>query len=148
MNKLICVILVLFSVGLSANEYGKRPELKEGMGGVSASIPTSIAALLGNPDNWDRKLVSVDGFLRSDLHGVMLFLSSEYCERFSSHNGVQIALEKIEPKLGWEQLPTEKCTYGFVQGEFISTPASKPEPNTITIRQRPGVISAQFIYVE
>ena len=148
MNKLICVILVFLSANVAAKDYGNRPELKEGMGGVSATIPTSTVALLGSPESWDGKLVSVSGFLRSDLHGVILFLSSEYCQRFSSQYGVQIALENINPKVSWEQLPTEECAYSLVQGVFMSTPASKPEPNTIVIRQRPGIINAQFISVE
>jgi hypothetical protein len=147
-KQLYVISTLLFSLYVGAAEYGARPELKEGLGGVSASVPTSIVALLGNPEKWGEKIVSVEGVLRSDFHGVILFLSSEYCQRFSSQYGVQIALENVSPKLSWEQLPTNECKFSEVQGEFINTPASEPEPNTITFRQRPGVINAQFIYVE
>jgi hypothetical protein len=148
MKNLICTtIAILLSGGALSEEYGKQPVFGSGLGGVSSAIPSSIVALLGRSNDWDRKIVSVQGFLRTDRHGVMLFLSSEYCERFAGQYGVMVELEKISPELSWEKLPME-CKYALVEGEFFSTPAEKPNPNTVVIRQRLGILAAQYIDIE
>ena len=148
MRFILSALILILCSNVSATEFGERITLEEGMGNISGTINTSLIALLGNPQRWDEEIVSVSGFIRSDLHGVILFVSSEYCERFDAQYGALIVLDDITPEIRWTDLPSNRCSYAFVEGQFAHFPKEAPEPNTIVIRDRPGAIYAKFIYVE
>ena len=124
-------------------EFGEPVRFESG---VSATYPTSIAALLGDPANWDGKPVSVEGVIRPDLHGIYLYMTTENCEELSSYTGVQIYVDEIVPAIDWSSLPTG-CTYAWIEGVFVSTPSDPPEPDVVVIRGRPGLIHAKFVSI-
>jgi hypothetical protein len=139
------LFLAIISPCVFGKDFGQRMTLA---GGTSAPTPASLIALLGNPEKWNSRLVSTSGFLRSDLHGAILFMSMEYCERGDSDYGILVDHETIEPEVSWRSLPAEECTYAQVEGNFLNTPHPEPEPNTFVYRWRPALMEANFIYVE
>ena len=111
MRFILSALILILCSNVSATEFGERITLEEGMGNISGTINTSLIALLGNPQRWDEEIVSVSGFIRSDLHGVILFVSSEYCERFDVQYGALIVLDDITPEIRWTDLPSNRCSY-------------------------------------
>ena len=131
------------NISLSPLEFGEPVRFETG---VSATYPTSLAALLGNPAIWDGRPVSVEGVIRPDLHGIYLYMTMENCNELSFYTGVQIYIDEIVPAIDWSDLPTG-CTYATVEGAFINTPPDPPQPDVAVVQDRPSLIHAKFVLI-
>jgi hypothetical protein len=144
MSKLFCCILALScitSLGVAA-EFGKPITFSNGN---SATTPSSVVALLGNPKRWDGKAVSVVGFIGTDLHGVFLFMSSELCKAWATEYAVLVKLDTITPPTQYTDLPETPCALASVEGHFFEMPREKPKPNVFIIRDLPAWIEAKYV---
>ncbi len=137
-------ILVL-SKADAGDSFGKTIRFDNG---VSAVTQPSLIALLGSPENWDGNVVGVSGFLRSDLHGTSLFVSSEYCEKWSGQYGVPLVLDAIEPEVSWGDIPSDRCVFAHVEGTFKYMPPVAPKPGFISHHGHPTYIDVAFLHYE
>lgn len=112
--------------------------------GFPLTISTSIVALLGNPSGWRERDVSVLGYLGVDIHGILLFLSSEHCLSWNEQYSIQVDSTGLENALA-EGAEINRCALALVEGTYTPTEYSEPKSNEIVIRQRPGIVTALFV---
>ncbi len=146
---LAALVAAGISASSSAIEYGQRIELEKGMKGIPASMPTSLVAILGAPKSWNGKLVDVAGWIRYDLHGSRLFLSSEWCRHYVAEYGIGVDLQGV-PGAGhdWERILQPHCRFARVEGRLQMFEPDKPKPNTLIMRPTPGVLHANAVRLD
>ena len=148
----IAIISLSVLVNAETIEYGEEmifddSDCGEGaICGTRSAFPTSIVALLGSPESWNEKSVSVVGYIQYDLHGTLLFMSSEHCSAGHVQYSIQTFIDHfggLEEKL----YESKSCTEARVEGIYYPDLDREFEPETITIRQRPGYINVEYIVV-
>ena len=119
--------------------------------GTPATTETSLIAVLSNPDGWDGKSITIDGWFRAGYGSASLFISSEYCVRQTLQYGVRIDYSALSEEMGpWYQ---SECTFGSVQGTFRALPRERPVfPPGVSdfqpIAPQPGVVEAKYLTLE
>jgi len=138
----IATLLGAWSSFAEDEKFGSPIEFSSGS---PATMNTSLIALLGNPSRWEGKTVAVSGYISRDLHGVLLFFSSELCLAGVQEYSVLIDTDSVAPKMTWYDLPDRRCVLAHVEGKFFEIPREKPDPKIVILRDRPAYIEAKYV---